>query len=327
MGAGGLGGPASGVGLRPGMGAGGAGGPASGLGVQPGMGYGRPGVGAGGVGGPASGLGVLPGAGFGRAGVPAAYGGAFYASTGTYYASDEAIAAQAEAVNDSVADYAPYTVASTVAAPAANAPAPTAPVATDQAAAAPVEQDAAWHPTNLTAPSIYAKPAYGEMVGGLGSPAQPHPYDFGGNVVIQADGVYVNGVFVGAPQVYADEASQIAAAGAAAEPAPDTKWLPLGVFAIVEGGATSSNDVFELAIDRQGVIRGNYQNVQAGQLTALSGSLDKQSQRAAWTIGSDQLPVYEAGIANLTKDATPILVHLPDGQSHQMTLIRLVEPQ
>lgn len=45
-----------------GVGAGGVGGPASGVGVLPG-------AGAGGVGGPASGVGVLPGAGAGQAGV------------------------------------------------------------------------------------------------------------------------------------------------------------------------------------------------------------------------------------------------------------------
>ena len=58
----------------------------------------------------------------------------------------------------------------------------------------------------------------------------------------------------------------------------------------------------------------------------LSGSVDKKSQRAAWTIGGDKTPVYEAGIANLTKDATPILIHLGDGQSRQMTLVRLQQP-
>ena len=47
---------------------GGLGGPASGAGVRPGAGWGRPGVGPGGVGGPASGAGVLPGAGWGTAG-------------------------------------------------------------------------------------------------------------------------------------------------------------------------------------------------------------------------------------------------------------------
>lgn len=47
---------------------GGIGGPASGLGVRPGAGFGAPGVGPGGIGGPASGIGVRPGAGAGGAG-------------------------------------------------------------------------------------------------------------------------------------------------------------------------------------------------------------------------------------------------------------------
>lgn len=66
--AGGVGGPASGVGVRPGAGAG-----AAGAGLAPGVGLGAPGVpatrAAGGVGGPASGLGVRPGPGLGGLGV------------------------------------------------------------------------------------------------------------------------------------------------------------------------------------------------------------------------------------------------------------------
>lgn len=63
---------------------GGLGGPASGAGVRPGAGLGRPGAGLGGVGGPASGAGVRPGAGWGAPGVGltrapgAAYGAAVY---------------------------------------------------------------------------------------------------------------------------------------------------------------------------------------------------------------------------------------------------------
>lgn len=63
---------------------GGIGGPASGLGVAPGAGVGRPGVGYGGVGGPYSGYGVRPGAGWGAPGPgltrapAAAYGAAVY---------------------------------------------------------------------------------------------------------------------------------------------------------------------------------------------------------------------------------------------------------
>jgi hypothetical protein len=36
--------------------------------------------------------------------------------------------------------------------------------------------------------------------------------------------------------------------------------------------------------------------------------------------------VYDSGVANLTKDATPILIHLGEGQTRQVNLIRLEQP-
>ncbi len=145
-------------------------------------------------------------------------------------------------------------------------------------------------------------------------------------MVAQTNAVYLNGDAVGTPQEYAVQANQIASTGQTAEPAADTKWLPLGVFAIVEGDQTSSDDVFQLAVDRQGVIRGNYHNIGTDQMESIAGAVDKTTQRAAWTIGSDKSPVYEAGIENLTMEQTPMLVHTGDGQSRQVNLIRLPEP-
>lgn len=219
---------------------------------------------------------------------------------GTYYTSAAALDTQAAAFR--AADYRRY----------------------DTAALAAYSN--AWRPTNVVTSSLYTHPGYGGLARGLGLAAQPVPYDYGGNVVAQSDAMYVNGDAAGTPQEYAAQASQFAAAGQAATPADDAKWLPLGVFAICSGDETSSNDIFQLAVNQQGIIRGNYHNVQTDDMEPISGSVDKTSQRAAWTIGSDQAPVYEAGIANLTKDATPILVHTADGQSTQMTLIRLEEP-
>ncbi len=161
---------------------------------------------------------------------------------------------------------------------------------------------------------------------GLGLSAQPVPYDYGGNVVVQPTSVYVNGDTTGTPQQYSDQASQIAATGESTQPATDSKWLPLGVFALVEGDATTSDDIFQLAVNPQGIIRGNYHNLRSDQVETITGSVDKTTQRAAWTIGGDQIPVYEAGIANLTKDTTPILVHTGNGQSRQVTLIRMEQP-
>lgn len=184
----------------------------------------------------------------------------------------------------------------------------------------------AWPPVNLTTGSLYTHPGYGALAVGLGMSAQPAPYDYGGNVVVQSDAVYVDGNPAGSAQEYGEQSSQLAAVGADATPAKESKWLPLGVFAVVEGDATNSDDIFQLAVNPQGVIRGNYHNVASDQVDAISGSVDKKTQRAAWTIGKDKTPVYESGVANLTKDVTPILVHLEGGQTHQMSLIRLEQP-
>jgi hypothetical protein len=185
----------------------------------------------------------------------------------------------------------------------------------------------AWAPTNMTSSSLYANPGYGATAGQVGLGAQPTTYDYGSNVVVQPDAVYVNGDAAGTPQQYEDQATQIAATGRSAQPDQGGKWLPLGVFAVVQGNATSSDNIFQLAVNPQGVIRGNYHNTRTNQVEPISGSVDKSTQRAAWSIGSDKTPVYDAGIANLTKDATPILVHTGGGQSHQVTLIRLQPPQ
>jgi hypothetical protein len=157
--------------------------------------------------------------------------------------------------------------------------------------------------------------------------AAPVAYDYGGNVVVQSDAVYVNGDVVGTPQQYAQQTSAIASAGQSAAPGADSKWLPLGVFAVVAGDATSSDDIFQLAVNPQGIIRGNYNNVRTNQVERISGSVDTKTQRTAWTIGDDRSPVYEAGVANLTKDITPMLVITADGQSQQLSLIRLPQPE
>ena len=55
--------------------------------------------------------------------------------------------------------------------------------------------------------------------------------------------------------------------------------------------------------------------------------MDRKTQRAAWTVGGRKAPVYEAGIANLTKDETTMLVHFSKDKSQQMTLVRIETPQ
>ncbi len=183
----------------------------------------------------------------------------------------------------------------------------------------------AWTAANLVGSSLYANPGYGAVAGQMGMAAQPATYDYGSNVVVQPTGVYVNGDNVGTPEAYAQQAEAIASSGAA-EPQPDTSWQPLGVFGLVEGGQTRSDDIFQIAINPQGLLRGNYHNLRDDSVLPLTGAVDPKSQRAAWVLSDDQLPIYEAGIANLTQDQTTMLIHTDGGAVTQATLVRMPPP-
>jgi hypothetical protein len=157
--------------------------------------------------------------------------------------------------------------------------------------------------------------------------AEPVYYDYGESVVYQGDTVYVNGESVGTPEQYQQQAAEIASAGAEAKADPKTgEWQPLGVFAMVGEGEEKSTNLFQLAINKDGVIGGEYYNALTDETSPVRGSVDKKTQRAAWTVGDKKYPLYEAGVANLTKDETTMLVHFSKEKSQQFALVRLEKP-
>ncbi len=61
--------------------------------------------------------------------------------------------------------------------------------------------------------------------------------------------------------------------------------------------------------------------------TPVYGSVDKKTQRAAWTIGKKSRRVFEAGIFNLTKPEAPVLVHFGTKRTEQWLLVRVENPK
>jgi hypothetical protein len=155
----------------------------------------------------------------------------------------------------------------------------------------------------------------------------PYNYDYGDNVTYQDGNVYFGDQSAGTEQQYAEQASVLADAGVQAKPAADEKWEPLGVFAMVKGDETTSNDMFQLAINKDGIVRGNYYNAVSDSATPVAGSLDKKTQRVAWTIGDKKFPVYEAGLFNLTKEETTMLAHMDKDKTEQYRLFRIEQPK
>ena len=82
-----------------------------------------------------------------------------------------------------------------------------------------------------------------------------------------------------------------------------------------------------MALDKNGIIRGNYYDGLMDTTTPVYGSVDKKNQRAAWTIGKKNDRVFETGIYNLTKSESPVLVHFGSDRTQQWLLVRVDQPK
>ena len=154
---------------------------------------------------------------------------------------------------------------------------------------------------------------------------QPIYYNYGDNVYYDDDQVYYGDqpVAIGGGVRAAgggDRLSQPAAAPAAED------WMPLGVFAVTNDGEPSGAEptmFLQLAVSKQGVISGTFQNTATDTAQQIEGMVDKETQRAAWVPKGKKPPIMETGISNLTQDTTPALVHFADGSTQQWLLVRL----
>ena len=153
-------------------------------------------------------------------------------------------------------------------------------------------------------------------------------YAYGDTVYYQDDSVYYGDEAVATADEYTQQAEAIAAE--APELAENEEWLSLGVFAITQDGQSSgpSPSMFlQLAVSKQGVIAGTFHNSETDQTEQVEGAVDTKTQRSAWTIAGKDRPIMETGIANLTEDSGPVLVHFADGQTQQWLLVRMEDPE
>ena len=67
-------------------------------------------------------------------------------------------------------------------------------------------------------------------------------------------------------------------------------------------------------------------NTATNTVKTVEGMIDKQTQRAAWTVAGESRPLMECGVANLTHDSCPALVHFPDDSTQQCLMVRLDKP-
>ncbi len=154
-------------------------------------------------------------------------------------------------------------------------------------------------------------------------PPTPVYYDYGNNITYENNNVYVDGQDAGTTEQYYQQASELAQSGATADAPADGDWLPLGVFALTKPGEKDSIVTIQLAVNKQGVIRGNYTDTKTNKTLVIQGAVDKKTQMVAFSVGDKKSNLIETGLYNLTKDEAPALVHVGDGKTIQYLLVRL----
>ena len=190
-----------------------------------------------------------------------------------------------------------------------------------------VAHPGAWRAAAWTAAAFWAGATWGTVSSYCGYPAEPASYDYGGTVVYVDNSVYYDGQPVATAEEYTARAAAIADVGEKAQPGENEEWVSLGVFGMVKGEETEANQVFQLAINKDGILRGNYYDALSDSTLPIHGAVDKKTQRAAWTVGDRKETVYETGVGNLTEDETTMLVHFGKDRTQQWTLIRLEQPE
>lgn len=190
----------------------------------------------------------------------------------------------------------------------------------------------AWYVSGIAVASWWYAPTYGYVTGYCGYNNAPVSYDYGpDSVYVQNGDIYYGDEVVASQSEYYSDAIEIAgeetqeAAGSVDATEASEDWLPLGVFAVVEEGETSSDVTLQLAVSKSAEIRGNVVLEAKDEVRPVYGNVDKETQKVAFRVEGREDIVVEAGLYNLTEDVLTVMVHFSEDRSEIKGLVRLTE--
>jgi hypothetical protein len=111
------------------------------------------------------------------------------------------------------------------------------------------------------------------------------------------------------------------------DPGNPEDWTSLGVFALADENGADPSSYFQLALNKNGALGGNFYNAYSEQSAPIQGSVDKDTQRAAWVISTNPDTVFETGLYNLTQSETSILAHMNNNEDQTLFMVRVDAPE
>lgn len=185
----------------------------------------------------------------------------------------------------------------------------------------------AWY-TRGYARGIWTPAGWEDVNTWFGGQWQPYDYTYGNELTYENDDVCVDGHPISTANKYYATAMEIAQSGERANLSREVvpgSWLPLGVFNVIPRGVKNSPMLIQLAVNKDGIIRGNYFDPPAKNMQLIQGAIDKETERAAWVVADRKNIIFDLLAINLTKNETPILVHVGKDKPQQWILVRLIQ--
>ena|GEM_PF-852289 len=183
----------------------------------------------------------------------------------------------------------------------------------------------AWYAAGIATAAWWLTPSYGYTSGYCGCNEAPVSYQYGNDgIYVENGNVYIGEDPIATEEEYYNQAVKIADDYSEIDNTEDTDdWMPLGVFAVVTPGQTKSDLTLQLALNKDGMIRGNLSVGLTDEVIQVKGSVDKETQRVAFKlVGKDDI-LIEAGLYNLTEDVLTVMVHRGDNRQEERGLVRL----
>jgi hypothetical protein len=102
-------------------------------------------------------------------------------------------------------------------------------------------------------------------------------------------------------------------------------WLSLGVYAL-EPPAGGQKELMQLAVSREGEIKGVYYNADDNLSENITGTVDRATQEAQWNVVSTPELQFSASLKTLTSPTGEVNVAAPNGVQQTWLAARLQEP-
>lgn len=174
----------------------------------------------------------------------------------------------------------------------------------------------------------WGSPGWDTLAPWLGINTAPLLYAYGTGCLIQDNEVYLNGEPIATLPNFISQAYAMADSGRSAVIGPNDQFQPLGVYGLVREDENVAQRIIQLAVDKAGVVRGNYYDAISDVVQPIYGMVDPTSQVVSWSLGDRKDIVFEAGLADLMQtEATCLIFYGPSQPPVQMVLVRLPAPQ